>query len=89
MAQKASRSESSQQNSLCSRRNWPEMRGEALHLRTATSWPLAKGGVVGENEEAVRRSLSTHEPCNSEEREIALLLKLWVPLAVGPAAEQK
>ena len=44
---------------------------------------------MGENEEAVRRSSSTHEPCNSEEREIALLLKMWVPPAVGPAAEQK
>lgn len=47
-----------------------------------------EGGVVGENEEAVRRSLSTHKPCNSEEGEIALPMKMWVPLAVRPAAEQ-
>ena len=43
---------------------------------------------MGESEEAVRRSLSSHEPCNSEEGEFALLLKMWVPLAVRPVAEQ-
>ncbi len=44
---------------------------------------------MGESEEAGRRTLSSHGPENPEEKEIALSLKRWVPLALGPAAEQK
>ncbi len=52
------------------------------------SWLLAKW-VVGESEEAGHRTLSSHGPENPEEKEIALSLKKWVPLALGPAAETK
>ncbi len=48
MVQKASRSDSSSQNSPSPWGDWPEMRGEALRLPTAVSWLLAKGGIVGE-----------------------------------------
>lgn len=89
MAQKALCSGSSWQHSPCSRRDWPETHGKALHLRNVISWPLVIGGIVGESEEVARRSLSTHEPDNPEERETALSLKMWLPLAVKPAAEQK
>ncbi len=82
MAQKAACSGSSQQNSLCPWRDWAETHGEAMPPQTAISWPLAIGGIVGESEEAAHRSLSTHEPDNPEERESALLLKKWLPLAV-------
>ncbi len=44
---------------------------------------------MGESEEAGRRTLSSHGPENPEEKEIALSLRRWVPLALGPAAEQK
>ncbi len=88
MAQKAVRSEASSQNSLGPERDWPEVRGEECRLRTVLSWLLAKW-VVGESEEAGRRTLSSHGPENPEEKEIALSLRRWVPLALGPAAEQK
>ncbi len=88
MAQKAVRSEASSPNSLGPERDWPEVRGEECRPRTVLSWLLAKW-VVGESEEAVRRTLSSHGPENPEEKEIALSLRRWVPLALGPAAEQK
>ncbi len=44
---------------------------------------------MGESEEAVHRSLPTHEPNGPEENETALSLTMWLPLAFGPAAEQK
>ncbi len=69
-------------------RDWPEVRGEECRPRTVLSWLLAKW-VVGESEEAGRRTLSSHGPENPEEKEIALSLRRWVPLALGPAAEQK
>ncbi len=47
------------------------MRGEECHLRTVLSWLLAKW-VVGESEEARRRTLSSHGPENPKEKEIAL-----------------
>ncbi len=43
---------------------------------------------MGESEEAGRRTLSSHGPENHEEKEIALSLNKWVPLALGPASEQ-
>ncbi len=79
MAQKAVRSEASSPNSLGPERDWPEVRGEECHPRTVLSWLLAKW-VVGESEEAGRRTLSSHGPENPEEKEIALTLKRWVPL---------
>ncbi len=88
MVQKAVRSEASSLNSLGPRRDWPEVRGEEYRPRTVLSWLLAKW-VVGESEEAGRRTLSSHGPENLEEKEIALSLRKWVPLALGPAAEQK
>ncbi len=88
IAQKASHSDWPKQNSPRPRRDWPEMDGEALRLPTAISRPLARGGVVGESEEAVRLTLSTREPENSEEKEIALSLTKWLLLALEPAAEQ-
>ncbi len=39
--------------------------------------------VVGESEEAGRRTLSSHGPENPEEKEIALSLRKWVPLVQG------
>ncbi len=88
MAQKAVRSEASSPNSLGPERDWPEVHGEECRPRTVLSWLLAKW-VVGESEEAQRRTLSSHGPENPEEMEIALSLRRWVPLALGPAAEQK
>ncbi len=38
--------------------------------------------VVGKSEEAERRTLSSHGPENPEEKEIALSLRKWVPLAL-------
>ncbi len=76
MAQKAVRSEAYSPNSLGPERDWPEVRGEECRPRTVLSWLLAKW-VVGESEEAGRRTLSSHGPENPEEKEI------------GPAAEQK
>ncbi len=88
MAQKAVRSEASSPNSLGPERDWPEVRGEECRPRTVLSWLLAKW-VVSESEEAGRRTLSSHGPENLEEKEIALSLRRWVLLALGPAAEQK
>ncbi len=88
MAQKAVRSEASSPNSLGPERDWPEVRGEECRPRTVLSWLLVKW-VVGESEEAGRRTLSSHGPENPEEKEIALSLRRWVLLALGPAAEQK
>ncbi len=91
MVQKAVRSEASSPNSQGPKRDWPEVRGEEYRPRTILSWLLAKW-VVGESEEAGRRTLSSHGPENPEEKEIALSLRKWVPLlvvALGPAAEQK
>ncbi len=88
MVQKATRSEASSQNSLVPKRDWPEVRGEECRPQTILSWLLAKW-FVGESEEAGRRTLSSHGPENPEEKEIALSLRKWVPLALGPAAEQK
>ncbi len=76
MAQKAVRSEASAPNSLGPERDWPEVRGEECRPRTVLSWLLAKW-VVGESEEAGRRTLSSHGPENPEEKEIALSLKRW------------
>ncbi len=66
MAQKAVRSEASSSNSLGPERDWPEVRGEECRPRTVLSWLLAKW-VVGESEEAGRRTLSSHGPENPEE----------------------
>ncbi len=88
MAQKAVHSEASSPNSLGPKRDWPEVRGEEYRPRTVLSWLLAKC-VVGESEEAGRRTLSSHGPENPEEKKIALSLRKWVPLALGPVAEQK
>ncbi len=74
MAQKAVRSEASSPNSLGPKRDWPEVRGEECRPRTVLSWLLAKW-VVGESEEAGRRTLSSHGPENPEEKEIALSLR--------------
>ncbi len=71
MVQKAVRSEASSPNSLGPKRNWPEVRGEECCPRTELTWLLAKW-VVGESEEAGRRTLSSHGPENPEEKEIAL-----------------
>ncbi len=68
MAQKAVRSETSLQNSLGPRRDWLEVRGEVLHPRTMLSWLLARW-VVGESEEAMRRTLPSLGPENPEELE--------------------
>ncbi len=76
MAQKEVRSEASSPNSLCTKRDWPEVRGEEYRPRTVLSWLLAKW-VVGESEEAGRRTLSSHGPENLEEKEIALSLRKW------------
>ncbi len=76
MAQKAVRSEASSPNSLGPERDWPEVRGEECRPRTVLSWLLAKW-VVGESEEAGRRTLSSHGPENPEEKEIALSLRRW------------
>ncbi len=83
MVQKAS-----SPNSLGPKRDWPEVRGEEYRPRTVLCWLLAKW-VVGESEEEGGRTLSSHGPENPEEKEIALSLRRWVPLALGPAAEQK
>ncbi len=72
MVQKVTRSEASSLNSLDPKRDWPEVRGEVLRPRTAISWLLARW-VVGESEEAGRRTLSSHGPENSEEKEIIFL----------------
>ncbi len=88
MVQKVVCSEASSPNSLGPKRDWPEVRGEEYHPRTVLSWLLAKW-VVGESEEAGCRTLSSHGPENPEEKEIALSLRKWVPLALGPAAENK
>ncbi len=88
MVQRAARSEASSLNSLGPKGDWLEVRGEALRPRTALSWPLARW-VAGESEEATRRTLSARGPENPKEKEIALSLKMWVPLALGPTAEQK
>ncbi len=58
MAQKAVRSEASSPNSLGPERDWPEVRGEECRPRTVLSRLLAKW-VVGESEEAGRRTLSS------------------------------
>ncbi len=79
MIQKAARSEASSPNSLGPKRDWLEVRGEVLRPRTALSWLLARW-VVGESEEAGRRTLSSHGPEKPEEKEIALSLRKWVPL---------
>ncbi len=71
MVQKAVRSEASSPNSLGPKRNWPEVRGEECRPQTVLSWLLAKW-VVGESEEAGRRTMSSHGPENPEEKEIAL-----------------
>ncbi len=71
MVQKAVRSEASSPNSLGPKQNWPEVRGEECRPRTVLSWLLAKW-VVGESEETGRRTLSSHEPENPEEKESAL-----------------
>ncbi len=57
MIQKPARFEASSQNSLGPREDWQEVRGEALRPRTVLSWLLARW-VVGESEEATRRTLS-------------------------------
>ncbi len=91
MVQKAVRSEVSSPNSLGPKRDWAEVRREECRPRTVLSWLQAKW-VVGKSEDAGRRTLSlshTHGPENPEEKEIALSLRKWVPLALGPAAEQK
>ncbi len=88
MVQKAVRSEASSLNSLGLERDWPEVCGEECRPQTVLSWLLAKW-VVGESEEAGRHTLSSHGPENPEKKEIALSLRRWVPLALGPAAEQK
>ncbi len=88
MALKAVRSEASSPNSLGPERDWPEVRGEECRPRTVLSWLLAKW-VVDESEVAGHRTLSSHGPENPEEMEIALSLRRWVPLALGPAVEQK
>ncbi len=75
---RAVRSEPSSPNSLGPERDWPEVRGEECRPRTVLSWLLAKW-VVGESEEAGRRTLSSHGPENPEEKEIALSLRRWVP----------
>ncbi len=80
MVQKVVRSEASSPNSLGPERDWPEVRGEECRPRTVHSWLLAKW-VVGESEEAGHRTLTFHEPENPEEKEIALSLRRWVPLA--------
>ncbi len=54
------------------------MHEEVLHPRTMVSWPLEIEGIVDESEEAVHRSLSTHEPHNPEEEETDPFLKMWV-----------
>jgi hypothetical protein len=87
MVQKALCSDSLLPNSPRPRRDWLEVRGEELRPLTALSWLLARW-VAGESEEAAHRTLSPRELENPEEKEIALLLKMWVPLALEPAAEQ-
>ncbi len=79
MVQKAVRSEASSPNSLGPKRDWPEVRGEEYCPLTVLCWLLAKW-VVGESEEAGRRTLSSHGPENPEEKEIALSLRRWVPV---------
>ncbi len=71
MVQKEVRSEASSPNSLGPKRDWPEVRGEECRPRTVLSWLLAKW-VVGESEEAGRRTMSSHGPENPEEKEITL-----------------
>ncbi len=80
--------EASSPNSLGPKRDWPEVRGEEYCPQTVLSWLLAKWDV-GESEEAGRRTLSSHGPEKPEEKEIALSLRRWVPVALGPAAKQK
>ncbi len=63
----------------CTWGDWLKMCGEALRPPTAVSWLLVRR-VAGESEEAERRTLSAHEPENPEEMEIALSLKMWLPL---------
>ncbi len=82
MVQKAVRSEASSPNSLGPKRDWPEVRGEEYRPRIVLSWLLAKWNM-GESEEAGCRTLSSHGPENPEEKEIALSLRKWVPLALG------
>ncbi len=55
--------EASSPNSLGPKRDWPEVRGEECRPRTVLSWLLAKW-VMGESEEAERRTLSSHGPEN-------------------------
>ncbi len=74
MVQKAVRSEASSPNSLGPKQYWPEVRGEECRTRTVLSWLLVKW-VVGESEEAGRRTLSSHGPENPEEKKIALSLR--------------
>ncbi len=71
MVQKAVHSEASSPNSLGRKRNWPEVHGEECRPRTVLSWLLVKW-VMGESEEAGRRTLLSHGPENPEEKEIAL-----------------
>ncbi len=80
MVQKVVHSEASSPNSLGPKRDWPEVRGEENRPQTVLCWLLAKW-VVGESEEAGRPTLSSHGPENPEEKEIALFLRRWVPLA--------
>ncbi len=84
MVQKVLRSDSSSQNFLSPCRDWLEVRGEALRPPTALSWPLARW-VAGESEEAVCHTLSAREPENSEEREFALSLTMWVMILPLPS----
>ncbi len=88
MVQKVVRSEAFSPNSLGPKRDWPEVRGKVHRPRTVLSWLLAKW-VMGEIEEAGRRTWSFHGPENPEEKEFALYLRKWVPLALGQAAELK
>ncbi len=88
MVQKAARLLSILTELPGSQRGLKEVRGESLCPRTTLSWPLARW-IVGESEEATRRTLSARGPENPEEKEIALSLRKWVPLALGPTAEQK
>ncbi len=74
MVQKEVHSEASSPNSLGPKRDWPEVCGEVLRPRTTLSWLLQKW-VMGESEEAERRTLSSHGPEIPEENEIALSLR--------------
>ncbi len=71
MVQKAASSETSLQNSLGPKRDWLEVRGAVLRPQTVLSWLLARW-VMGESDEATRRTLLSCGPENLEEKEIAL-----------------